>query len=236
MDYKYGLESNQTSIVLVGKFNPLIFQPRWLESVDLIGAEEALRLEIEEGALEIIHQDVAILNLNWGKLHIDRGRFMAICDMEPHEAIFDFTRSCFDILDSTPIYQMGINRTVTYRYPDENAWHHLGDTLAPKEPWGELMYREGERVGGLRTIVMEQATGDENGRKSRLDGGYGYTQIKIEAEKAGAFAVSVQVNNHFEVEKQEDVLGSSIILDILNEKWEKSVADSNETILSIQQV
>jgi hypothetical protein len=44
-------ELEGASVVLVGSFNPSIFQPKWLSSRDIIQAAEG-----EEAKIQIIHQ------------------------------------------------------------------------------------------------------------------------------------------------------------------------------------
>ena len=49
------LKINRHSIVLIGNFNPKIFQPAWFGSEGLIQKKEA-----EQSTIEIIHPDVVI--------------------------------------------------------------------------------------------------------------------------------------------------------------------------------
>lgn len=232
---RYELESNEANIVFLGKFNPVIFQPRWLEKEGIIGGDEANRLEAEEGALEFLHQDLAILNLNIGRLQVDRNRFSFSSTMEPLEAISDFALSCFRVLDSTPMHSLGINRKVTYSLENEVEWHRVGDVLAPKTPWGEILEQGSDRVGGLRAIVMEQSVEDD-GVKKRLDGYRGHTQIKILPTYDILFGIRIEVDNHFEIANKENVVGCTEVVDILEKSWEKSIVESDKIIAAMQQV
>jgi hypothetical protein len=74
---------------------------------------------------------------------------------------------------------VGLNLDVHFPAGSEQARHHIGDVLAPKDFWGDFVKTEdGERAGGTRSLVMEQSIVKE-GRRTRLDGRFGWIQVKV---------------------------------------------------------
>src|SRR5580700_4118396 len=63
-------EAEGASIVMIGSFNPAIFQPRWLGAQQLIRAEEA-----EDAKITIIQAQVADFSTEWFQLQVLQQRF-----------------------------------------------------------------------------------------------------------------------------------------------------------------
>jgi hypothetical protein len=53
-------ELEGAGIVLVGSFNPSIFQPKWLASKDIIGVAEG-----EEAKIQIISPEISSFSADW---------------------------------------------------------------------------------------------------------------------------------------------------------------------------
>src|SRR5208283_6119003 len=90
--------------------------------------------------------------------------------------LHDFFVKCFQKLGETPISAVGINREIHFDAGSKEAQDRVGDRLAPKLVWGDFMERGGRRLGGLRTLVMEQAL-YEGKHITRLDGSPGWIRI-----------------------------------------------------------
>jgi len=58
------------SIVLIGDFNPRIFQPAWFGKEHLIRENEA-----DTATIKIIHPDIVSFSTEWFELDITRDRF-----------------------------------------------------------------------------------------------------------------------------------------------------------------
>lgn len=129
------LDTQGVSVVLRGNFNPAIFHPSWFASQDLIRRQEA-----EAASVEIVHAEAAIFNADWLQIHVFRDRFQARTFQEPYyEALRDLVIGVFSYLNHTPIRIMGINRLFHFRLESEEVWHKVGDRLAPKQDWVELL-------------------------------------------------------------------------------------------------
>jgi hypothetical protein len=95
-------ELQQTGIVLVGHFNPLIFRPSWFASRGLVGEEEA-----ERAAVDVIHAEVVTFALDWLRLQVQRELFVADSDQEPFVRLADLVTGCFNRLRDTPHIEDG---------------------------------------------------------------------------------------------------------------------------------
>ena len=65
------------SIVLLGKFNPTIFQPFWFVAQKLIGKQDG-----ESAELGIVHPDIVNFKLRWCNLEVTRERFVVTTTQE----------------------------------------------------------------------------------------------------------------------------------------------------------
>ena len=138
-------EIEGASIVLVGQFNPAIFQPAWLAAQKLIRQEEA-----EAATIEIIHPSVVRFATEWFTLEVSQGRF-AVESTNPAcaESLRDLVSGIFTILEHTPFSQAGVNSSMHFALSSADRWHALGHILAPKEPWAGVL-----GAGGLRSLTL----------------------------------------------------------------------------------
>jgi hypothetical protein len=95
---------------------------------------------------------------------------------------------------------VGINREVHFETASEAARDHVGDVLAPKHFWGDFVQSEGQKTGGLRSLIMEQSIRKE-GRQARTDGRFGHVWARVEPSlrqdiRCGIF---VHINDHFDL-------------------------------------
>lgn len=167
-------------IVLVGDFNPAIFQPAWLASTGLIRTEEAQSADIK-----VIHHDLADFSADWLQLQVLPTRFAAVTADAAHiKPLCDFVIGVFSILEHTPVRAMGLNRTMHYRMPSHQSYLSFGDQLAPKERWRSLMEEPG--------LLSQTIHGKRQGKTSD------YVRIKVEVsgllEPDGVYFES---NEHF---------------------------------------
>jgi hypothetical protein len=85
------------SLVLIGDFNPTIFQPRWFSSEGILTEEEAKAANVQ-----VVHSDVTMFDLPWLRLLVNRERFEAGCTAQPYfervVAVSSKPFLCFDTL------------------------------------------------------------------------------------------------------------------------------------------
>lgn len=207
-------ENEGASIVMIGSFNPSIFQPRWLGAQQLIRPEEA-----ENAKITTIQAEVADFSTEWFQLQVLQTR-LAILSPDPRQygPLRDLVAGMFAILPHTPITAVGFNRTFHFKIPSVEAWHEIGHTLAPKGPWGTIM-----KEPGLRSMLME-------GRRER--GMRSIVRIKVEPSIMVSPGLFVDFNEEFKPPSDGQseatvgigtIEGAQWVPDCLAEHWEATM-------------
>lgn len=144
-------ELEGVSIVLLGNFNPSIFQPAWLAAHELIRKEES---DVAQGV--VFSRELAAFTADWLTLQVTQERFDAsTADAAHFEPLRDLVLGIFTLLEHTPFDKMGLNRQMHYRMATEEQWNAFGDFLAPKAAWGQIMTKP-----GLRSLTIEGSRDD----------------------------------------------------------------------------
>lgn len=194
------------NLVLLGEFNPAIFQPSWLAHNKLIREEQATGEALSIG---LIHPEVSDFKTGWLHLQVFKERLQANptedgCDEEIRDVVIGILR----LLPHTPVHALGINSVAHWEMESVEQWHTLGHTLAPKSPWGCLLEQP-----GMRSLTMEGV---------RTDDCAGQIRVKVEPSSLVSPGVSVEVNDHFQVKSPGESAGAGQILGILEEHWIKA--------------
>ena len=210
-------EIEGVGIVLVGSFNPKIFQPAWFAAENLIRKEEA-----QEANIQIIHPQVASFSLDWLHLQVTDEQFTATTTQSSfYEPLRDLVFGTFRLLRHTPIRMMGLNRDFHFRMPSEEAWHAFGHRLTPKELWASVL-----KEPGMRSLTMEGL---------RPDDLLGYIRVRVEPSIRISPGVFINVNDHYAVKEVETSRGCDEIIDILAREWKRSLDRSAEIVSSLLQ-
>src|ERR1700735_2793655 len=97
---------DSAAIVMIGTFNPAIFQPLWLGTQNLIRSEEA-----ETAKIGTIQAEVANFSTDWFQLVVLQDRFQLISlDSRYLLPMRDLGSGIFSILPHTPVSKLGISR------------------------------------------------------------------------------------------------------------------------------
>jgi len=203
-------EKQGLSIVLLGDFSPKIFQPAWFAAQELLRKQEA-----EQASIKIIHSDVVEFSLDWCRIVATQNRFHLSTLQEPYyEPLRDLALGTFKLLMHTPLRMMGINLEKTFRLESEGAWHEYGNRFAPKRPWAKILKKP-----GLRTLTMEDV------RPDQLPG---YIRVTVQPSEEIHPALFLFVNDHYQAENPETVLGANELITMLEKCWEPSMTRSNQ--------
>lgn len=211
-----GLFLQAISIVLRGSFNPTIFHPTWFVHEGLIRPDEG-----KEAETEIVHQQVSSISAKWFRLQVTKDRFNASTTHEHQfDALRDLVVGTFRILHHTPVTAMGINYEVHYKMPSEEAWHAIGDKVAPKGPWTQIVSRP-----GLLSLLM---------KTERTDELKGYINVRVEPSVKAQPGVFVEVNDHYELKAgDEEVQSADRMLSLIENVWRSSLDRSSSITRSI---
>ena len=150
-------EISGASIVMVGSFNPQIFQPFWFAEYGVISRELAAGAQVG-----LILPDISSFRLEGEfNVQVERDRFSIDRALAPLIRIADVVCRVFgDLLPHTPIHQVGINRLIHFNVRSEAVRDEIGRKLAPWEPWGDwgrtAFTGDGVRKGGLLSLTMTQ--------------------------------------------------------------------------------
>lgn len=171
-------ETEGASIVLIGKFNPAIFQPAWLGAGNLVRPEEA-----DKAKIEVISPQVTSFSADWLKIQVLSERFLATTvETEHYQDLRDIVISIFHLLEHTPFWIMGMNRDMHFKMKSEKEWHELGHLLAPKEIWRPLLNQP-----GLRSLLIQSLP-------SKRDGIQVLHNVRVEPSTQVNPGVYVQLN------------------------------------------
>jgi hypothetical protein len=205
-------EFESLSIVLIGSFNPAIYQPAWLGHMGLLRDEE-----VKNAKVEVVHPEISSITIGTIKIQVQSQRFLGITENPGEsEVLRDLVVGIFKILPHTPAYQLGLNSDTHFNLDSEKNWHGLGHRLAPKEPWKGVF----TNPPGMRSLTME-------GRRD--DGRSGYVRIKIEPSLKIKHGVLININDHYEIPEYKPENGCEAIIDILTSSWNDSLKRSQLT-------
>ena len=200
--------NQSTSIVLLGSFNPSIFQPYWFGQHNLIRPSEA-----DTAKVEILSAEVTVLDLNWCKLQVFQDRFVAKALDEAHQQpLLDLVLGVFTLLEHTPIRALGLNIEGHYQMHSEQEWHAFGHYYAPKETWGKLIDHPGlqkQVINGTRKSTLAKRV-----------------QVTISPSDTLTSGVFIHVNQHYETEDGTTANASNNIqwaLDIIRNEFPEFV-------------
>lgn len=202
------------SIVLVGSFNPAIFQPAWLAAKQLIRESEATGANIE-----IIHPEVTQFRAGWLRLSVQPTRFAASTE-DPAQwgPLRDLVVSALTLLDETPTSVLGLSRSVHVDLGDSKSWHALGHLLAPKKPWEGILQEPGMIAVHLQGL--------------RADGRPGHTFVRVQPSAKYENAVFVDITNEYVPTDPPSSASSNTpyFLKCIEEDWERILADAKESV------
>ncbi len=197
-------EIEGASIVLLGSFNPSIFQPRWLGAQGLLRAEEA-----ENAKIAVVKNDIADFSTGWLHLQVLQDRLvMQTSDPRQFLPLRDFAVGILNLLPHTPTYALGLNKFAHFKMESVEAWHSIGDTLAPKRPWEGIM---AGRPGLLSMLI-------EGRREASLTG---VLRVKVEPSPVAKvqYGVYIDVNEEYRVHSAA-VPGTTWAIEHIEAQWE----------------
>lgn len=105
------------TIVLLGSFNPTIFQPAWFASEGLIARDLSDAAEVG-----IVHRQIVAFTAGWFDISVTDDRFSVTSLTAPsYDLLRDLVLGTFRLLRYTPLRAMGLNKDVHYRIASEEA-------------------------------------------------------------------------------------------------------------------
>jgi hypothetical protein len=194
-------ENEVLSIVVLGEFNPAIFQPAWFGSQELIRQGEA-----NTATIEIVHRDVSIFTTEWLRVQVTRDRLHMQTERDSDfDALRDVVVGTLTLLRHSPTKVVGVNHDLTVRFRDRKQFDELGWLLSPMRLWVEVLERPG--------VAQLQEQGE------RTDQYEGYVRARIEPMGDGSLRAIVGANDHFVLSDESSAASTEQIAALLVEEW-----------------
>lgn len=137
------VKNRESSIVLVGSFNPLVMAPHWFVKNGLIPQEDVTdSLEID-----VVYSELTKFTLGNIGVEITQNKMVLRSSLESHDVrIHDLALSVLALVRDAEVSALGLNVYNDWYFHDVDDWHRVGDMLAPKQPWLNV-YPASPRVG-----------------------------------------------------------------------------------------
>jgi hypothetical protein len=195
-------EISGSTIVLIGSFNPKIFQPEWFARQQLLP-----QAEVDASEIKLIVPQVSHFETERFIVQVTEDRFTASSKPSANPApLRDVVQGAFFILEHTPVTAMGLNCSMHFAVESQDRWHQIGNRLAPKDGWQEVL--EG-RPGLLSMTILSEK---EKPKGSQF-------RIKVEPSVLVSTGVYFETNEHYPAPDAEPLKG---LMGILGERWEES--------------
>ena len=206
-------EFEEATIVVLGSFNPEIFHPEWFVRQGLIREKAASKVNV-------VHPDVSSIEIDNMRFDVNRERFQAATsDAECYEPLRDVVIGCFSILIHGPVRAIGLNRAFHYKASSEDAWHNVGNKLAPKETWNKHLAKP-----GMLSLTIEG---------KRKDNGGGIVQVRVEPSGRTKPGIFITLNDHYGLQNEKEEQRCNRLIEILKSEWQELFRFSEDVSKSI---
>jgi len=202
-------KSYSSSIVLIGNFSPMMFQPYWFKHCEILNDDEFNA--IEKMGKTVITDPLTVFETENLAFKIEMKRFTIIAKKEPFELMLDTFDRLQEKLDSVLIEKFGINYSFHVDLESMDNFKVFGDVIAPKQYWKALFEDANdttEKKSGLASMIMQKQTE------------FGCVNIKLESSANFTHSIFFNFNFHFDRDPEEPL----DILDV-NESISEKYAD-----------
>ena len=211
------LQSQAVNVLVLGSFNPRIFEPLWLVRNGLVPEDEVGGAE-----RELLDQEFARIVLPWATVVVlgERLQVESTGDVVNASQVRDLVVGVLRLLPHTPVSGLSIQHGAHIPLGSVEQWHAVGDKLAPKELWSDILVHP-----GLLDLAMQGERSDD------LDG---FMRVRIQPSALVHPGIFMNVNNQFQTKAQEGGEPARQAADQLGRIWneaEKSVEAIRSTLL-----
>lgn len=194
---------HEHSIVLVGDFNVLIYQPLWFANEGLIRENEA-----KNATIEIMHRDVVTFSMEWLRFQAFPDRVIFSTKLGSYfEIIRDLVIGTFSLLEHTPIRMLGINYNSHTQMPQNWRWEDFQKSL-----------NGGGLLDSFSTGVVKSLSIENSRDYNALEGIH---NVRIEPSSQLGNGILINTNDHYVLREKEPV-GSRLAVQTVKEQWTKS--------------
>lgn len=206
-----------SQIILRGAFNPAIFHPMWFAHVGLLSMEEA-----ESAQIGIIHTQIVDFVTATFRLRVTPDLFDLTAAGTPFaEVARDVALGTFKLLAHTPVTMLGINSFAHFQAQSDEAWHRVGNVLAPKAFWQTTLGQP-----GMQSLTI---------RGLRDDDRQGWVDVRVEpSELVKPNGIFVLVNDHVQLAAAVTEGSAQELMGALDERWAAAVKLASVVLHSVR--
>lgn len=177
------VKQRESSIVLVGEFDPLVLTPHWFAKQGMIPQED-----IDENlAIELVYKDLTKFSLANIYVEIQPSTLILRSDHPSFDyRIHDLALSILSALKDCKVRALGLNLYTDVYFDSLDYWHSVGDLITPKDIWYKAI-PESEKIGMANVQMQIKKPEGEQGL-------YNFTVGWLETPKAIRFSI----NNHYD--------------------------------------
>jgi len=173
------------AIVVLGDFNPSIFQPLWFSANGLMAEEQT-----KDATISVIHKRIASFLIDKIQVQVDDSRLgLTTVESSQGPILRDLAIGTLSILEHTPLTAIGLNRDMIFTIENDEAWHAIGDRLVPKSDWMPIV----DGPGMQQVIVRGKRL---HCRADRVD---------FRVQPSDNRGVLIAVNQHYQLETDKRV-------------------------------
>lgn len=191
-----------TTIVLLGSFNPRIFQPAWFVSQALLPPHNGTEPDVR-----LINNDYCGFQTDWFTLQVfsERLELSTLATPAP-EQLRDLLLGAFAVLPHTPVTRVTLASSKHFAMRNERSWHDFGHKLAPKqELWNPILTN-----AGTQNLTIQS---------ERTDGRKGSVSVVVEPSNRVKNGLYIQVTDDF---VEPLATSTDLVIEVLQSQWDNS--------------
>ncbi len=212
------LEESAVSVVFVGSFNPSMMHPEVFVKSGLIRAERT-EMSVRYVTPEIANFSVSNITVEC----IENRLVFLTIDPRMYSPLFDLAIGLIGIMPLTLLSAVGLNIETHHRAPNKNDWHKVGNELAPKQIWSQILDSPGMKE--LNIVGKCEATSSNE------------TNIRVEPSPRFDPGLSIRVNQHYQLADNSSPMVSVELADklvaILRGEWPACQAYHKKVVHSV---
>ena len=210
--FSYVPENRTVSLVFVGHFNPLMFQPYWFSNHDVV-SEAVVESILKTQQSSVMAPNISVFNTPQLQFIVRDNRMDITALKESFVSAKDAAKKIFEGLENTTITAMGINTSSHFKMPSLAKYHEFGDRLSPKNLWKDFLKENvsgDDRKGGLLQLQMVNNKPEGKGKQI----------IAIEPSSRFAPGIFINCNDHYDFNETTD---AETVMDVLDANFDATL-------------
>lgn len=186
-------KSRSFSIVMIGYFSPMMFQPYWFKYNGIISDDEFNSIE-DNKEKTVVTNSLTIFETEDFFFKIEQNRFSLIAKNEPFELLLDLLSKLQEKLPSLLIKKFGLNLSFHVDLENLENMNKFGDIIAPKVYWDSFFEDADTSDKDTGLVAMGLA------RKTE----FGFYNVSVESSAPFKNHLFFAYNYHFNSEDGND--------------------------------